>query len=344
MLGSPVVSDPVRIGLVGAGRIGTSHATLLARHVPGADLVAVADPRRDAAESLATRLGCRPVADPAALFADPAVEAVVITASATAHADLVVAATTAGKAVFCEKPMGMTLEEVDRGIEAARSAGVPLQVGFNRRFSADFAAAHRLVADGAIGTPQLMRSLTRDPGLADPAGVPPWTVFTQTLIHDFDTLLWLNPGAEPVTVYATADALVAPAYKEAGLLDTAVVVITFDNGAIAVAEASFSAAYGYDVRGEVFGSKGMVSAGDGARTSLVHSTTAGRHVDTVRGDVELFRDAYIAEFVEFTEAVREGRAPAVTGEDARRALVLALASIESVTTRTPVPVGKVDVG
>jgi myo-inositol 2-dehydrogenase/D-chiro-inositol 1-dehydrogenase len=344
MLGSSVVSDPVRIGLVGAGRIGTSHATLLARHVPGADLVAVADPRRDAAESLATRLGCRPVADPAALFADPAVEAVVITASATAHADLVVAATTAGKAVFCEKPMGMTLEEVDRGIEAARSAGVPLQVGFNRRFSADFAAAHRLVADGAIGTPQLMRSLTRDPGLADPAGVPPWTVFTQTLIHDFDTLLWLNPGAEPVTVYATADALVAPAYKEAGLLDTAVVVITFDNGAIAVAEASFSAAYGYDVRGEVFGSKGMVSAGDGARTSLVHSTTAGRHVDTVRGDVELFRDAYIAEFVEFTEAVREGRAPAVTGEDARRALVLALASIESVTTRTPVPVGKVDVG
>ena len=116
---------------------------------------------------------------------------------------------------------------------------------------------------GAIGTPQLMRSLTRDPGLAHPAGVPPWTVFLQTLIHDFDTLLWLNPGAEPVEVYASADALVAPDFKEAGLLDTAVVLITFDNGARAVAEASFSATYGYDVRGEIFGSAGVVSNGGG---------------------------------------------------------------------------------
>ena len=341
--GTPAaLSHPVRIGLVGAGRIGASHATLLARLVPGAELVAVADPRPGAAEALATTLGCRALTDPAELFADPAVEAVVITASSTAHADLIVAATSAGKAVFCEKPMGMTIEEIDRGVAAAEAADVALQVGFNRRFAKDFAAARRLVVDGAVGTPQLMRSLTRDPGLADPAGVPPWTVFLQTLVHDFDTLLWLNPGAEPVSVYATADALVAPEYKDAGLLDTAVVVITFDNGAIAVAEASFSAVYGYDVRGEVFGSAGMVSVGDGARSSLVHSTSAGRHVDTVRGDVELFRDAYVAEFVEFTDAVREGRAPAVTGEDARRALVVALACVESVKTGAAVPVEKID--
>jgi myo-inositol 2-dehydrogenase/D-chiro-inositol 1-dehydrogenase len=120
-----------------------------------------------------------------------------------------------------------------------------------------------------------------------------------------------------------------------------VVVITFDNGAIAVAEASFSAVYGYDVRGEVFGSAGMITMGDTTRSSLVHSTSTGRHVDTVRGDVELFRDAYTAEFVEFTDAVREGRTPAVTGEDARRALTLALASIESVQTGVPVAVQKV---
>jgi myo-inositol 2-dehydrogenase/D-chiro-inositol 1-dehydrogenase len=339
---SAACSKPVRVGLVGAGRIGTSHATLLARHVPGAELVAVADPRPGAAEDLAAELGCRAITDPAALFADPEVEAVVITASAAAHADLIEAATAEGKAVFCEKPMGLTLREIDRGIAAAEAAGVALQVGFNRRFSADFAAAHRLVVDGEIGTPQLMRSVTRDPGLADPAGVPPWTIFLQTLIHDFDALLWLNPGAEPVSVFATADALVAPELRDAGLLDTAVVVITFDNGAIAVAEASFSAAYGYDVRGEVFGSQGMVSVGDGASTSLVHSSRTGRQTETVRGDVELFRDAYTAELVEFTDAVRQGRTPAVTGRDARRALVLALASIESVTTGAPVPVATVD--
>ena len=339
---SAAVSDPVRVGLVGTGRIGTSHATLLARHVPGAELVAVADPRPGAAEGLAAELRCRPLTDPAALFSDPEVEAVVITASSAAHADLIVAATAAGKAVFCEKPMGLTIAEIDRGVAAADAAGVALQVGFNRRFAADFAAAHRLVVEGAVGTPQLMRSLTRDPALADPAVVPPWTIFLQTLIHDFDALLWLNPGAEPVKVYATADALVAPEYKDSGLLDTAVVVTTFDNGAIGVAEASFSAAYGYDVRAEVFGSHGMVSAGDGARSSLVHSTSTGRHVDTVRGDVELFHDSYTAEFVEFVDAVREGRTPAVTGQDARRALLVALASIESVTTGAPVPVDEVD--
>jgi myo-inositol 2-dehydrogenase/D-chiro-inositol 1-dehydrogenase len=340
--GAAALVEPVRIGLIGAGRIGTSHAGLIARHVPEAQVVTVADPRTGAIEELAAALGCRAVTDPADLFADPGIEAVVITASSEAHAGLVVAAAASGKAVFCEKPMGLTLEEIDRGTAAAAVAGVALQVGFNRRFAADFAAGHRLVTEGGVGTPQLMRSLTRDPGLADPADVPPWTIFLQTLIHDFDTLLWLNPGAEPVSVYATADALIAPEYRDSGLLDTAVVVVTFDNGAIAVAEASFAAAYGYDVRGEVFGSAGMVSMGDGARSSLSHSTSTGRHVDTVRGDVELFRDSYIAEFVEFTHAVREGRTPTVTGEDARRALVLALSSIESIKTGAPVPVQKVD--
>jgi myo-inositol 2-dehydrogenase/D-chiro-inositol 1-dehydrogenase len=334
-------SDPVRIGVIGAGRIGTSHATLLTDRVPGARVSAVADPRPEAATALATMLGARAVSDPAEIFADPDIEAVVITAASVAHAELVTAAAGAGKAVFCEKPMGMTLAEIDRGIAAAASAAVPLQVGFNRRFSADFATARSLIDSGAIGTPQLMRSVTRDPGLADPGAVPPWTVFTQTLIHDFDTLLWLNPGAEPVSLYATADALVAPEFKDAGLLDTAVVVITFDNGARAVAEASFSATYGYDVRGEVFGSRGMVTMGGGPRSALELSTSEGRSIETIRGDVEMFADAYTAELVEFTEAVREDRAPAVTGEDARRAFTVALAAIASVESGAPVDVSSV---
>jgi len=334
-------SDHVRIGLIGAGRIGMSHATLLAQHVPRARLIAVADPRPEAATALAAAVGARAANDPADVFGDPDVEAVVITAASVVHAELVTAAAAAGKAVFCEKPMGMTLEEIDRCVAAASDAGVPLQVGFNRRFAEDFATARRLIDDGVIGAPQLMRSVTRDPGLADPGAVPPWTIFTQTLIHDFDTLLWLNPGAEPVSVYATADALVAPGFKDAGLLDTAVVVVTFDNGARAVAEASFSATYGYDVRGEVFGSRGMVTMGGGPRSALVVSTAEGRHVDTVRGDVELFRDAYTAELVEFTDAVREGRAPIVTGTDARRALAVALSAIRSVETGGPVDVATV---
>ncbi len=290
------------------------------------------------AEALAAPLGARAETDPAAIFAADDIEGVVITASSDAHCELVVAAAAAGKAVFCEKPMSMTLPDAERAVAAAKAAGVPLQVGFNRRFAADFVAAREVIESGGVGTPQLLRSLTRDPGLANPGGVPPWTVFTQTLIHDFDTLLWLNPGASPVEVYATADALVAPEYKESGLLDTAVVVITFDNGARAVAEASFSATYGYDVRAEVFGSGGMVTVGGASSAAMTHFDGNGRHERTPRGDVDLFLGAYTAEFVEFTSAVREGRAPSVTGEDARRALGIALACIESVQANTPVKV------
>jgi myo-inositol 2-dehydrogenase / D-chiro-inositol 1-dehydrogenase len=334
--GDAALADPVRVALVGAGRIGQSHATLLARQVPGARLVAVADPRPGVADALGDRLGAHGLDDVALLWDDPEVEAVVIAASSPAHCALVVAAAEAGKAVFCEKPMGMSLEEIERGVRAARTAGVALQVGFNRRFAPEFAAARTLVDTGAVGTPQLLRSLTRDPGLADPAAVPPGTIFTQTLIHDFDTLLWLNPSARVTSVFATADALVAPDFRDAGLYDTAVVVLTFDNGARAVAEASFSAAYGYDVRGEVFGSAGMVTMGDGRVTSALLSDATGRHQATARGDVELLGASYTAELAEFADAVREGREPVVTGDDAWRALQVALAAWESADSGRPV--------
>jgi len=221
--------DPVRVGVIGTGRIGRSHATLLRREVPGALLISVGDVRPEAAADLAGQLHCRTAESPDEMLADEQVEAVVIAASSTAHADLIVAAAEAGKAVFCEKPAGMTLAEVDRGLAAVPEAAVPFQVGCNRRFAPEFAHGRRLVEDGAVGVPQLIRSVTRDPGLANPEAVPPGTIFTQTLIHDFDTLLWLNPGAEVVSVHATAGALIAPDYKHSGLLDTAVVVLTFDN-------------------------------------------------------------------------------------------------------------------
>jgi myo-inositol 2-dehydrogenase/D-chiro-inositol 1-dehydrogenase len=238
--------------------------------------------------------------------------------------------------------MAMTLADADRAVTACREAGVTLQVGFNRRVAADFAAARQVVVDGGIGTPQLMRSLTRDPGLANPAAVPPWTIFTQTLIHDFDTLNWFNPGARAVEVNAMADALVAPDFKDNGLLDTAVVTIRYDNGAIATAEASFSAAYGYDVRGEVFGSAGMVTAGTPAQVTMAHWTSQGVARPTRRADTELFADAYAGELAAFCAAVRSGGAPVATGEDARAALRIALACIESVETGGTVAVRDTD--
>jgi myo-inositol 2-dehydrogenase/D-chiro-inositol 1-dehydrogenase len=240
--------------------------------------------------------------------------------------------------VFCEKPMAVTLADADRAIAAAEQAGIVLQVGFNRRFAPAFAAARAAIDAGRIGTPQLLRSLTRDPGpfTADPARIPQWTIFFETLIHDFDTLCFLNPGARPVAVHAFADALVAPDARASGHLDTAVVTIRFDNGAIATAEASFSALYGYDVRGEAFGSAGMVTAGTARVTDMTLYDAGGIHVDTARRDTDLLHAAYAGEIRAFVEAVRTGGASPVPGATARTALEIALAAIESVETATAV--------
>jgi myo-inositol 2-dehydrogenase / D-chiro-inositol 1-dehydrogenase len=316
------MSDQLRFGLIGTGWIGRFHAETLARRLPDATLVAVDDPNLEAAQAIGAP---RAYADPYALIADPQVQAVAISSPAATHTDLVVAAAQAGKHVFCEKPMALTLADADRAIAAAADAGVALQVGFNRRFATDFAAAHDAIVAGKIGTPQLLRSLTRDPGISAEvaARVKPWTIFNETLIHDFDTLCWLNPGTRVTEVYAQAAALIHPQYADAGYLDTSVVQLRFDNGAFAVAEASFQAVYGYDVRGEVFGSDGVLLAGRAP-------------ADAGQLNIEMFHDAYVAQFADFVTHVRAGAPASVTGHDARVALEIALAAAESVRTGGPV--------
>lgn len=325
------LKNSVRVGLIGAGRMGSFHGETVAQRIPGATLIAVADPVPGAAEKLAAKLGAqKSYTDPQAMLNDPDIDAVVIASPARTHAELVVAAAKAGKGVFCEKPMAVTLEEADKAINAAEEAGVTLQVGFNRRFVSGFTAAYEEIKAGKIGVPQLLRSTTRDPGLGDPTPIPHWTIFLETLIHDFDILLHLNPGAKPTQVYAVADALVRPDFKDRGLLDTAVVNIRFDNGAIATAEANFQAVYGYDVRGEVFGSKGMLQAGNMNVNNCVRYTAEGISIDTARRDTDLLRDAYVAELTDFVRCVATGETPKATGEDARNALEIALACIASV--------------
>lgn len=345
----PVASarpEPVRIGLLGAGWMGAYHARSLALRVAGSDLVAIADPALGAAEELAAELGVpRVTPDAADLFADPEIDAVVVAGPARFHAELSIAAARSGKDVFCEKPGALDLEELARVEEAVAAGGVHWQIGFNRRYAADFLAARRDMAAGSVGTPQQLRSLTRDPGtgsLPNAAMVPRWTIFLETLIHDFDALNWFNEDAEPVSVNVMADALVEPSLRDSGFLDTAVVTVRYSNGAIAVAEANFSALYGYDVRGEVFGSQGMVQAGRATETSALRYGAEGVSAKTPRLNIDLFADAYtdeLADFAEHVRARRDGSAapdhgiPLTPGlEDARRALAIARACIHSVET------------
>src|SRR4029450_11998332 len=157
-------AEPIAFGLIGAGRIGTSHAGIIAQRVPGARLAAVADPRPEAAQALADRYGARPFTGPIELINDPEIPAVVIAASSEAHADLIVAAAAAGKAIFCEKPMSLNLADADRALAAAEAAGVILQVGVNRRFDRGLAAGAAARASRALGSIQLVRLAARGPG------------------------------------------------------------------------------------------------------------------------------------------------------------------------------------
>ncbi len=330
----------LNMALVGAGRIGSFHAETMARRLYNARLVAVADPAPGAARKLADSLDCEVAyTDPAQAFSDPNVDAVLIATPARFHTPLAVSAANAGKHVFCEKPMALTIAEAESVIDAAQRNGVHLQVGFNRRWDLAFAEGRDAIDAGKIGRPQLLRSLTRDPGPfnADPLKIPNWTIFYETLIHDFDTLLWLNADAKPVEVYAVADALVRPDAKDSGHLDTAVVTIRFDNGAIAVAEANFCAMYGYDIRGEVFGSGGMVSMGDVKKSSLRLLDKDGESADTWRMDTHHFVDAYTLQIQHFVDTVLGNTSFAgPSGRDARAALAIALACIESVKSQKPV--------
>jgi myo-inositol 2-dehydrogenase/D-chiro-inositol 1-dehydrogenase len=341
----------VRVGVVGVGWMGRFHAASVAHRIPGLVLEAIADPNQEAAMALASQLGVGKVtADAGTVLADPDIDAVVIASPARCHPEQMRQAAEAGKAVFCEKPAGLSLPDLDAALSHVTGAGVPLQIGFNRRYSAGFAHAYRLVGAGAVGTPHLLRSLTRDPAPLDPDLIKPNAIFIETLIHDFDILNWFNGTAEPVDVRAVADALIRPDRADSGLLDTAVVTVRYGNGALATAEASLQTSYGYDVRLEVFGPAGMVTAGGEPRPDTRRYGPDGVGAGTAQLNVELFHDAYVAELTDFRDLVRAwwaGRDPAefgaerpamAGGADVRRALAMAEAAIASLASGTAVAV------
>lgn len=326
----------ISVAVLGAGNIGRYHAESLATRIRGARLAVVADPVGDLAVKLADELSCGHTTDVDAVLADRSVDAVVIATPGFTHAELIHKAAVAGKAIFCEKPLSWDLDSADEALAAVSRSGALLQIGFQRRFDPAFQKARQLVAEGDLGDLQLLRSITRDPKLTNPEKVPPWAIFRETLIHDFDVLCWMMSGVEPVEVHAMADALVAPAYLSRGLRDTATVQIRFANGALATADASFQAVYGYDVRAEVFGSKGMAIAEPKMGSGAVHYGPDGERRDRVFWYLDLFGGAYTAELAAFVNAVQTRGPSPCTGQEARRALAIAMAAIRSVEERRPV--------
>jgi myo-inositol 2-dehydrogenase/D-chiro-inositol 1-dehydrogenase len=333
----------VRIGLIGAGRIGRLHAELLAGRVPGAALAAVHDVRHEAATELAAQLGVRAAGSVEELLADPDVDAVAVCSSTDTHADLVAAAARAGKATFCEKPVSHDLAEVDRALAAVEEAGVPFQIGFNRRFDPGHRSVREAVADGTVGEPHLVRISSRDPE-PPPPGYPRVTggIFLDMTIHDFDMARYVT-GSEVVEVYARGAIRIDPTFKDAGDVDTALVVLTHEDGCITAIDNSRRAVYGYDQRVEVFGSRGMAASENPlSHAGVVRTAEGARLAKLPHFFLDRYTPSYLREWEAFVAAVGNGGATPVGPVDARAPLVIGLAAWRSLQEGRPVRVEEVD--
>jgi myo-inositol 2-dehydrogenase / D-chiro-inositol 1-dehydrogenase len=334
----------VKVGLIGAGRIGSLHAEHLAHRIPGAELVAVADVAIEAAQACAARYEVPLVSgDYRDLLEAEGLDAVVICSSTDTHAQIIGEAAQAGKQIFCEKPIDFDLQRIDRALQAVEEAGVKLQIGFNRRFDPNFRRVREAVAGGQIGRPHILRITSRDPA------PPPLSyirvsggIYLDMMIHDFDMARYVM-GSEVEEVYAAGNVLVDPAIGEAGDVDTTVVTLRFANGAMGTIDNSRQAVYGYDQRVEVFGSGGMIRAENETADRVVLSDAEGvRAALPLYFFVERYTEAYIAEMEAFVEAVQHDTPPPVSGADGRAPVVIARAAARSLRARRPVRLDEVD--
>ena len=328
----------LNIGLIGAGRIGSLHAQHLALRIPQANLTILADINLSAARHLAAR--CRiatVVADHHAILQNPEIQAVVICSATHTHAQIIAEAAAAGKHIFCEKPIDLSLANIDRALAAVAQAGVKLQIGFNRRFDANYARVRRAIREGEIGEPHLLHLISRDPA------PPPLDyvrasggIFLDMTIHDFDMARFLA-GSEVVEVYTAAGVRVDPALGAAGDLDTALVVLKFKSGLIGTIDNSRKAVYGYDQRVEVLGSAGSIRTENNYPNSAVISDGRTIHRDKpLHFFLERYTESFVAEMTAFVDAVLNDQPTPVSGADGRAPVVMALAARKSYDENRPV--------
>ena len=315
--------------------MGRRHADNIAEHVGGARLVAVTDADEAARERASHDLGATAAPSLEALLDLAAIRAVVIASPARFHEEHAIAAARAGKDVFVEKPIAQTLEGADRVIAAARQAGVRLQVGFQRRYDAPYVEARRIVSSGRLGRPLFYRGVNRDREM--PVGKPGSygraDVLTESAIHDLDGARWMLSD-EVASVWADlatiGDAATAPSPN------VAMVALRFAGGAVGHIETLRGARYAYDIRSEVLCEEGAVMIGGFAQTALTVLRANERRTDLYPGFLERYADAYVAELRDFIGGVVDRRPAAVTGEDGRRALAIALAADRAAASAQPV--------
>lgn len=329
----------IRMGLIGAGRMGKVFAHTLAFNVAEVDLVALAEPDETTAKEVSERFQVKDYyTDYHKLLERKDIEAVVITTPTATHVEVISAAAAAGKQIFTEKPLGDSLEACDRAIRAVKEAGVKMQVGFMRRFDAAYKMAKQKIDEGAIGKPVMFKSISRDPkrtSLEFAKRENSGGLILDMGVHDFDLARWLM-GSEVVRVYSEGGTLVYPELKTVGDIDNAIISMKFASEGLGEIDVSRNAVYGYDIRTEVLGSDGGLVIGKLQQTSTLVMTRDGVTHDTVPYFMERFGDAYAAEIRDFVDALVNDREPSVTAVDARAATALGIAATRSLDEERPV--------
>lgn len=333
----------VKLGIIGAGRVGRLHANILTSRVPNARLLAIADIFTESAKSAAEAFGIADyTSDAGELIGSGELDAIVICSSTDTHVGYIVAAAGAGKHIFCEKPIDHDLAAIDRALRAVDENGVKLQIGFNRRFDAGHARLKRAIENGEIGQPHTLTITSRDPA-------PPPIEYIKVsgglmmdmMIHDFDLCRFLL--GDVVEMYAMADVMVDAAIGAAGDVDTAKVMLRFENGAIGAIENSRQAVFGYDQRVEVFGSGGEARTGNVHANQVTVSDASGLRRDPIMHFfVQRYFESYVAEMNAFVEAIEKDSDVPVTGADGRAPVLMALAGLRSLRENRPVKLSEVE--
>jgi len=328
----------LKLGVIGAGRIGKVHIATLVQNVPQAEVVAVADTNPESANEIAKAFGISAVfTNHTDVINHPEVEAVVICSPTDTHAKYIIDAANAGKHIFCEKPVDLSLEVIKGAIDAVEKAGVKLMVGFNRRFDPNFLKIKQLVVEGKIGDPHILKITSRDPA-PPPAQYSAVSggMFMDMTIHDFDMARYIT-GSEVTEVYAKTSVLVDPEIGKAGDIDTAIITLSFANDAIGVIDNSRKAVYGYDQRVEIFGSKGMLCADNNFPENHSYYASDGVHRSLpLNFFMDRYLEAYANEMKIFCDAVINNKQLPVGGNDGLMSVAIALAAKKSHMEHRPV--------
>jgi scyllo-inositol 2-dehydrogenase (NAD+) len=317
----------INVGLVGLGRLGRVYASYLANRVPNANLVAVADWHPAVAETYAKETGIsRWYNTHTDLLADADVDAVAVLTTTKSHKEVVIDAAKAGKAIFCEKPIAMSVEDAQEILTEVKNAGVFFQPAFQRRFDPGYVEAKKRIEDGTIGTPVVITSTSRDPYRPSLEFCDPKVsggLIADMGIHDFDLARWYM--GEIKSVYAIGGTLAYPEMKAAGDIDNAIINLTFISDALGVVHLSRNAVFGYDIRTEIWGTKGSLQIGYHRQTPILVMTKEGISHDVVPYFMERFESAYLAQIRQFVDTILHGGEPMVTGIDAVEAIRVSVA-------------------